>query len=320
MRVVTRPDFDGLVCAAIIRLTEDVDSYYFVEPKSMQDGLVNIVPGDIIANLPYHPECSLWFDHHITNQVPGFESGIVPGKGGFQLAPSAARVVYDYYTSVDRNRPIPNYARHSEVDKRMYDAANRLKSAQMRFLVEETDRIDAGTLTPEDILNPQGYVLISMTIFNKQPEDQPYWLHLITLLSDLSITEILKDQEIKDRCQQILDNQGKLKTVLLEHATLRRNVIFIDLRGTQDIIDLNRFLVYTLFPQGNISVKITDATEKPNTTAISVGHNIFNRSRFNVGPLMTKYGGGGHNVVGSCRVPNEMADQAIKEIIEAVTE
>ena len=98
MRLVTRADFDGLVCGALITKFENIDDYLFVEPKFMQDGLVEIRPGDIITNLPYHPSCTLWFDHHITNTTPNFPKPIMPGKGGFRLAPSAARVVYEYYT------------------------------------------------------------------------------------------------------------------------------------------------------------------------------------------------------------------------------
>ena len=100
MRLVTRADFDGLVCGALVTKFEKIDDYLFVEPKFMQDGLVEIRRGDIITNLPYHPNCTLWFDHHITNTTPDFPKPIMPGKGGFRLAPSAARVVYEYYKEV----------------------------------------------------------------------------------------------------------------------------------------------------------------------------------------------------------------------------
>ena len=74
MRLVTRADFDGLVCGALITKFEKIDDYLYVEPKFMQDGLVEIRRGDIIANLPYHPNCALWFDHHITNTTPDFRN------------------------------------------------------------------------------------------------------------------------------------------------------------------------------------------------------------------------------------------------------
>jgi hypothetical protein len=311
MRLVTRADFDGLVCGALITAMEEIDSYLFIEPKFMQDGMVEIRPGDIITNLPYHPNCSLWFDHHITNEPAwlkhiGVES-IVPGKGGFRIAPSAARVVYEYYTTVE--------------GERRKEGLRILNSERMRILLEETDKIDAGKLTPDDVLHPSGYVLISMTTDGKRAEDEPYWLRVIELLRDRSLEETLLDPEVRRRCQEILDAQEVLKSILLERATLKGNVIFVDLRGIKEIPKGNRFLLYTLFPAGNISLKIADDSQRPNTTAISVGYNIFNTtSEVNVGALMEKYGGGGHRVVGSCRVPNHEAEKALREILEAIRE
>jgi hypothetical protein len=265
--------------------------------------------GDIIANLPYHPNCTLWFDHHITNTMPHFERPIMPGKGGFRLAPSAARVVCEYYTETST----PNDA----------DGAARLaflNSARIRYLLEEADRIDAGKLTRDDVLNPQEYVLISMTTDGRNAGDEPYWLRVIQLLREESLENMLNDSEVKRRCQQVLDDQEKLRKILRQRATLKGNVIYVDLRGIE-IPDGNRFLVFTLFPEGNIQVKVAADTQRPNTTSISVGYNIFNpTSKINVGELLQKYGGGGHKVVGSCRVPNDKAEQAIKEIVAAVTE
>jgi len=306
MRLVTRADFDGLVCGALITKFESIDSYLFVEPKFMQDGLVEIRRGDIIANLPYHPNCTLWFDHHITNTTPDFPKPIMPGKGGFRLAPSAARVVCEYYTET---------AQLAEGAARL----SFLNSQRIVYLLQEADRIDAGKLTTEDVLNPQGYVLVSMTTDGKRAEDEPYWLRVIRLLRDATLEEVMKDAEVARRCQQVLDDQEKLRAILLERTTMKGNVIYCDLRGIKDIPDGNRFLIFTLFPQGNIQVKVEDDSQRENTTAISVGYNIFNpTSNVNVGELLKNYGGGGHKVVGSSRVPNDRAEQAIKEIVEAV--
>jgi hypothetical protein len=310
---VTRADFDGLVCGVIITLMEEIDSYLFVEPKFMQDGIVPIQAGDIIANLPYHPACTLWFDHHITNRDWNFDSPIVPGKGGFRLAPSAARVVYEYYSTEG--------GRQKATGKRIQEGLGILRSERMRYLLEETDKVDAALLSPQEVLHPSGYVLVSMTIDGKQAEDEPYWLRLIALLRDAPLDEVLANPEVKRRCQEILDAQETLKKILLERTTLRGNVIFLDLRGLKEIPDGNRFLIYTLFPAGNISVKVAEDSQRPNTIAISVGYNIFNpTSRVNVGELLQKYGGGGHRVVGSCRVPTAEADKALSEILQAVQE
>jgi len=314
MRLVTRADFDGLVCGALVTKFENIDDYLFVEPKFMQDGLVEIRRGDIITNLPFHPNCTLWFDHHITNTTPNFPKPIMIGKGGFRLAPSAARVVYEYYTELavgaQHAAPLPP----KEMER-------FLNLERIKFLLHEADRIDAGKLEQEDVLNPQGYVLISMTTDGRHAGDEPYWLKVIKLLRDVPLDEMLNDAEVKKRCQQIRDEQEKLRKLLLECTTMKGNVIYCDLRGVKEIPDGNRFLIFTLFPKGNIQVKVAYDSQRENTTAISVGYNIFNpTSNVNVGELLKNYGGGGHKVVGSSRVPNDKAEQAIKEILAAVTE
>jgi hypothetical protein len=314
MRLVTRADFDGLVCGALVTKFEQIDDYLFVEPKFMQDGLVEIRAGDIITNLPYHPNCTLWFDHHVTNTTPDFPKPIVLGQGGFRLAPSAARVVYEYYTELaagaQHAAPLP--------PKQMEQFLN---SERIRYLMHEADRIDAGKLEKQDVLDPQGYVLISMTTDGKNAGDEPYWLKVIELLREATLQDTLNDAEVQRRCQKIRAEQEKLRRLLLEHTVLKGNVIYCDLRGVQEIPDGNRFLIFTLFPQGNVQVKVSDDPQRQNTTAISVGYNIFNpTSNVNVGELLKNYGGGGHRVVGSSRVPNDKAEQAIKEIVEAVTE
>jgi hypothetical protein len=313
MRLVTRADFDGLACGAVITLMEDIDSYLFVEPKFMQDGAVEVRTGDIIANLPYHPACSLWFDHHITNRDWNSDRPIVPGKGGFRLAPSAARVVYEYYATEEGRRVASG--------KRVDEGFRILQSERMKHMLEEADRIDAALLQPQDVLRPAGYVLISMTIDGKRAEDEPYWLRLIALLRDAPLQAVLEEPEVERRCREILDTQEKFKKILLDRTTMRSNVILTDLRGLKEIPDGNRFLLYTLFPAGNISVKVADDSQRPGMTAISVGYNIFNpTSKINVGELLQQYGGGGHRVVGSSRVPSAQAEKALGEILTAVTE
>jgi hypothetical protein len=320
MRLVTRADFDGLVCGALLTKVEPIDAYLFVEPKFMQDGLVEIRAGDIIANLPYHPNCTLWFDHHVTNTTPDFAKPIVLGKGGFRLAPSAARVVYEYYKELSSQQPIGS---GEERTARLTnnEITEFLDSERIKYLLHETDRIDAGKLEPQDVLDPQGYVLVSMTTDGRNAGDEPYWLRIIELLRDASLEEVLRDPEVSRRCQQIRDEQEQLRQLLLARTVMKGNVIFVDLRGIQEIPDGNRFLIFTLFPQGNIQVKVADDKQRENTTSISVGYNIFNTtSKVNVGELLSHHGGGGHKVVGSCRVPNDQAEAAIREIVAAVSD
>ena len=309
MRLVTRPDFDGIVCGALITALEDIDSYLFVEPKFMQDGAVDIRAGDIIANLPYHPACTLWFDHHFTNGAAGFDRPVVAGRGAFRMAPSAARVVYEYYSEVPSGSP------------RYESALDMMRTDRVTALLRDTDKIDGGTLTREDVLHPDGYVLISMTIYGKESAEEPYWRRLIDLIRDRSLAEVLDDPEVRARGERILGLQERLRLQLLERAELRGNVIYLDLRETEDLTDANRFLLYTLFPEGNISMKISRDPQRAHTTAISVGYNIFNTtSTVNVGELLSHYGGGGHRVVGSCRVPDNEARRAVDEILRHIAE
>jgi len=310
MRLVTRADFDGIVCGALITAVEDIDDYLFVEPKFMQDGAVDIRSGDVIANLPYHPNCTLWFDHHFTNTAHGFDQPIVPGRGGFRLAPSAARVVFEYYSRVPSGSNTL-YARGLET----------ITSARFTDLLQDTDKIDGGSHTREDVLDPAGYVLVSMTIYGKNEEEEPYWRRLIELIRDASLPEVLKDPEVSSRSAHVLSMQQKLRAQLLERTVVRNNVILLDLRDTEDLTDANRFLLYMLYGDGNISMKIAHDSQRVDTTAISVGYNIFNpTSTVNVGELLSNYGGGGHRVVGSCRVPDHDAERAIREILEHITE
>ncbi len=309
MRLVTRPDFDGIVCGALITALEDIDSYLFVEPKFMQDGAVDIRAGDVIANLPYHPACTLWFDHHFTNGAAGFDRPVVAGRGAFRMAPSAARVVYEYYSEVPSGSP------------RYESVLSMMRTDRVTELLRDTDKIDGGTLTRDDVLHPAGYVLISMTIYGKEEAEEPYWRRLIELIRDRSLAEVLDDPEVRTRGNRVLGLQERLRRQLQERAELRGNVIYLDLRDTEDLTDANRFLLYTLFPEGNISMKISRDPQRAHTTAISVGYNIFNTtSTVNVGELLSSYGGGGHRVVGSCRVPDGEAGRAVDEILRHIAE
>lgn len=309
MRLVTRPDFDGIVCGALITALEDIDSYLFVEPKFMQDGAVDIRGGDIIANLPYHPACTLWFDHHFTNGAAGFDRPVVAGRGAFRMAPSAARVVYEYYTEVPGASP------------RYESGLSMMRTGRVTELLRDTDKIDGGTLTRDDVLHPAGYVLVSMTIYGKESAEEPYWRRLIDLVRDRTLDEVLDDPEVRTRCDRVLSLQERLRRQLLERAELRGNVIYLDLRDAEDLTDANRFLLYTLFPDGNISMKVSRDPQRARTTAISVGYNIFNTtSTVNVGDLLSRYGGGGHRVVGSCRVPDGEAAGAVDAILRHISE
>ena len=284
MRLITRADFDGIVCGVLLTTQEPVDRFLFVEPKAMQDGEVDVSSDDIIANLPYNQKCCLWFDHHITNQAS------FSFKGGFRIAPSAARVVFEYYP--------------------------RESLEKFEELLKETDRIDSGNLNISDVLHPKKHVLLSFTLDPSIREDESYWIKLIHLLRDRTFSSVMENREVKNRCQQVLDDFNVHRNLLLKHSRHEENLVITDFRGVNFKGKENRFLVYSLFPEAAVSVKIFQDTRRRGRTGISLGKNIFSKKlSVNLGELLSRYGGGGHSGAGSCRVPDDKVDEALKEII-----
>src|SRR4030042_4510211 len=253
----------------------------------MQDREVEMSSEDIVANLPYHPNVYRWFDHHITNQLSG------SFRGKFFLAPSAARVVFDYYPQGSLTR---------------YEA-----------LVQEADRIDSGDLGVADIFDPPGCCLLAFTIDPNNRTDEPYWIKLIHRLREQPFALVMEDAEVKDRCKQALEDFKVYHDLLLNNTRQDGNVVIADFRGINFQGKVNRFLVYSLFPESNISVKIFRDYHQKGRIGISVGKNIFNKtSNINVGDLLSHYGGEGNQGAGSCRVPAEAAEDVLNKIIKAL--
>jgi len=188
MRVVTRADWDGLVCAAFLKLVEDVDSIRFIEPGEFQSGALTITSQDILANIPYRKGCGLWFDHHLSNKIDDhFE-------GAWWVAPSAARVIYEHYNS----------EKFSEFDD----------------LLAITDRIDSAKLTIDDIKTPAGYILVSMTVEGKRLGDEDYWLRLIELIGMNDLDNLMKDQMVREKCALYQDVNEEFRRALLAYSNL----------------------------------------------------------------------------------------------------
>jgi oligoribonuclease NrnB/cAMP/cGMP phosphodiesterase (DHH superfamily) len=288
--VLTRADLDGIVCAVILKNTEDIDKIRFVEPKFVQDGEVEISSNDIITNLPYDKRCGMWFDHHVANVRPK------EFKGSFKPAPSAARVVYDYY--------LPNFPSLTKYDD----------------LMRATDKIDAAELTYNEVLEPEGYLLLSMTIDGKFHEDEPYWQHLVNLLKDTTLTETMNDPMVKEKVARFKEQDFLFRQAVQDCSRIEKNVLITDLRKYTDLPNGNRYYVYAFQAATNLSMRITNDRERPGYVSIGVGYNIFNRTaNINVGELMKKYGGGGHKTVGSTKVKAEDADRVVKEMLVYLT-
>ncbi len=288
IRIVTRQDVDGVVCATLLRDAEKIKNpIHWVEPWVIQKGLADIREGDILANLPFHENCSLWFDHHYSNRTDR------PFKGDFRITPSAARIVYDYYKT--------SFAR---------DYAE---------LVDQADRIDAAQLSVDEVLHPQNfpYVLLSMTIKMRDASDEDYCNMLVDLLGKNDIHTVIDDPLVLERRELVIKLNQEYKRVLEENTTVVDNVALTDLRHFDKPPVGNRFLVYSLFPEAVVNVKIRHGDQ--DKVVVSIGHSIFNRAcNINAGLLLSNYEGGGHRCAASCNFDQSKSDRYIPEIIDVL--
>lgn len=275
MRLVTRGDLDGLTCAVLICLNETIDRILLIHPQDITDDRVKIEEGDIIANLPYHPNCSKWFDHHLHTATATARPESFDGR--FGQAPSAARLVYEYYGGEE-------------------------KMPQYEDLVYETDRLDSADLDPIDVLNPEGYVKIGFTIDGRTGLGafEGYFHTLMgLLLRNTPLDEIMEHEEVKRRCQLMDEENRAFRDALKKHTRVEDNVIITDFRPLDEVPVGNRFLVYALFEEGNVSVRLQWGPQRK-FQMMTLGHSIFDRScNTNVGELAARYGGGGHKGAGS---------------------
>jgi hypothetical protein len=294
MRLVTRGDLDGLTCAVLITECEQIDEIVLVHPQDITDKRVAIHEDDILANLPYHPKCGKWFDHHLLTDSNEKPPAVF--EGAYGLAPSAARVVWGYY--LPKNPALKRY----------------------ETLLVETDRIDAAQLTREDVLDPKDYILLGLTLDPRTGLGayQEYFNVLLDALKNKSLAETLALPDVQDRVARMREKDSAFRLATQQHSRLDGNVIFTDFREVSPLPVGNRFIVYTLFPQGNVSLRVHWGPSRQHVAA-TVGHSIFNRTcTVNVGELMSKYGGGGHKGAGTCLLPAAKAEAQIAEIIAAL--
>jgi hypothetical protein len=291
MRLVTRGDLDGLTCAVLITSCEEIEEIVLMHPQDITDQRMAILDDDIMANLPYDKGCGKWFDHHLLTESNQRPPQTFDGRYG--LAPSAARMVYEYYLGA--NPGIQKYER----------------------LLAETDRLDSALLNLDDVLDPKDYILLGYTLDPRTGLGayEDYFLRLVTWLKAKPLEEILATPEVQERVRRIREQDARFRQVTVERSRQDGNVIFTDLRDVSPMPVGNRFIVYTLFPQANISLRVHWGPSHEHVAA-AVGHSIFNRtSRTNVGELMSKYGGGGHRGAGTCLFLAARADALIAEMV-----
>lgn len=309
MRLLTRSDFDGLACAVILREVENIETIEFCHPKDMQDGKIDVTSNDIITNLPFNAKAGMWFDHHASQSENANlnaasnagQSGTV--KGRYVIAPSTARVIYDYYT----------------------EQGFEGKLKKFEAMLHDADRVDSADLTVDDVTNPKGWILLSYLmdprtglgkLHDYETSNRDLMMKFIDWIPKHTAEEIIEFSDVKPRIDRYFSDEARFKAALLDYSYVDRNVVITNLRGVETPIG-NRFLIYTLFPEANISLRIIDGKKGSEVIVIAVGYSIFNRtSKTHIGALMSKYGGGGHEGAGTCQVPVADASNAITEIIE----
>jgi nanoRNase/pAp phosphatase (c-di-AMP/oligoRNAs hydrolase) len=300
-RLVTRSDFDGLVCAALLKELGILDEIKFVHPKDMQDGLLEITERDITTNLPYVPGVRLAFDHHESETLRLQETAenhiILPG------ALSAARVVYDYFGGAERFTLVGE------------------------SLMEAVDKADSALFSLEEIRTPSGWILLSFLMDPRtglgrfrdfRISNYELMMQLIDACLHSSVEEILELPDVAERVALYREHAVAAQAQLLECSTVHDKLVVVDLRDEQVIHPTNRFMVYALHPRCNISIHVLWGLAQQNTV-FAMGKSIVDRSsKTDVGALMLAYGGGGHEAAGTCQVANEDAERVLAELVERV--
>jgi nanoRNase/pAp phosphatase (c-di-AMP/oligoRNAs hydrolase) len=297
MRLITRSDFDGLACGALLEYAGLVDEWLFVHPKDIQDGLVEATKNDIVANVPYIKGCALWFDHHSSERERLGRDFKFDGVS--REAPSCAMLIYEYYGGDG-------------------------KLGKFAGMVRHVDKMDSGDLGIDEITHPEGWVLLG---FIADPRTglgrfRNFTISNFDLMKKLSkamlenrIEEILAMPDVKERIEVYFEQNELFIKMVREHSKIDGSAVITDLRGVKTIHAGNRFLVYTLFPAQNISVWVVDGKMNANNV-ITVGYSIINRTaKVDVGSLMLKYGGGGHYRTGTCQTATGETDRILGEII-----
>lgn len=302
-RLVTRSDFDGLACAMMLKELQLIDEIKFVHPKDVQDGKIELSKNDITTNLPYDPRVSLAFDHHESevDRLKAIETGgklIIDPK-----ARSAARVVYDYYGGKEA------FPRISE------------------DLMAAVDKGDSADFTMDEILDPKGWVLLHYLMDARtglgrfhhfRISNYDLMMELIDYCLDHDIDEILELPDVKERVELYFEQAEQFKAQLRRIARVHDKVVVLDLRKEEVIHAGNRFMIYALYPETEISVHVAWGFRKQNT-AVMIGKSIVNKnSQVDIGELCLQYGGGGHRNAGTCQLDNDVVDEKLPDIIRAL--
>ena len=300
-RLVTRSDFDGLVCAALLKELGILDDILFVHPKDVQDGLIELTDGDITTNLPYRSEVALCFDHHSSEELR--LGGEAENRVAIPDADSAARVVYDFFGGAER---------FPRVSAEMMDAV---------------DKADAAKFLEDEILDPQGWILLSFLMDPRtglgrfrdfRISNYALMMELIDHCLDMTVEEILDHPDVAERVALYREHAEAAEAQIRRCSTVQGRIVILDLRHEEVIHPTNRFMVYALHPECTVSVHVLWGLKKQNTV-FAVGRSIVDRSStFDIGALMLRHGGGGHEAAGTCQVDNALAQEVLGRIVAEI--
>jgi hypothetical protein len=301
MKLLTRADFDGICCAALLKDIGVIDSIQFEHPSDIQAGKVPVDSNTIIANVPYVEGCALWFDHHLSEAERLKCQGTF--KGLSASAPSAARVIYEYYGGPER---FPRFHQ----------------------MMKYVDLVDSASFGEKDVLEPEGWILLGFICDPRSGlekvkgfsiSNEQFMLDLTDHLRAKGIDEILGLPDVRERTEMYFQMDRFSRDFLMSTSTVDGPVVITDTRGFDKMPPGNRFLIYSLFPQANISIRLIE--EEDTRVTIAVGHSVMNRtSMVKVGPMMLRYGGGGHARVGTCTVKASETAKVLKEILKEIKE
>jgi nanoRNase/pAp phosphatase (c-di-AMP/oligoRNAs hydrolase) len=286
----------------LLRELDLISEILFVHPKDMQDAKIAINAHDITTNLPFVPGSHLVFDHH-DSETKRAKGKLAPNYIIDPQAPSAARVVYDYYGGVSRFKGIS------------------------KDMMAAVDKGDAAQFSRNEILNPEGWVILNFLMDSRtglgrfhhfRISNYQLMMKLIDSFKNQTLPEILADPDVNDRVELYFSHKEQFKEQLQRCATIKQNLILLDLREEEIIYSGNRFMIYALFPECNISIHVLSGFRKQNVV-YAIGKSILDRSsKTHIGELCLEYGGGGHNAAGSCQIDHEEAPLVLQKLIQKI--
>ncbi|MFH2129870.1 MAG: hypothetical protein ABIK68_05805 [bacterium] len=189
------------------------------------------------------------------------------------------------------------------------------------------NKTDSGDLTEEEILYPTGWILLSFIMDARSGlgrfkdyriSNHQLMQEMVEYCRTMPPELITTKDDIQERVVRYFDQQEQFVLMMQRCSKIKKNVIVSNLLSEETIYSGNRFVIYAIFPEQNVEVRVMWGRDRQNIV-FACGHSILNRTcKVNIGKLMLAYGGGGHEKVGTCQVPVEGWENRLKEIVTAL--